>query len=316
MVPWTVSDKVFRTLASDSEPFVPIWYVTADRSAAKVAYPIDLLSAVLDGSLAPATQVRDDGAASWIAAADHPRVAPLLSRRSQMTGGRWLFAVPSVLMWAALLLPLLGSGVHGWITLVGFVFVLAIVTESYGAAVESIELTRGQRVLLNLGAVAAGLVGFGICGALIELGRLSLLPGLPEDSDWLAIPWAAGSVLVVIAVSTLLWERWKPYGRTGKASGSQHSLAVRDAQIMAKASRLKGLLGIDGCRSRVWADGDRYAGHVKEGKPDGSGVFTWASGARHEGEWRQGTRYGPGVAVTADGTETAGQWAGERATAA
>ena len=78
---------------------------------------------------------------------------------------------------------------------------------------------------------------------------------------------------------------------------------------------------ITGAAGRIGSDfrqlyGDRYAGHVKEGKPDGSGVFTWASGARHEGEWRQGTRYRPGVAVTADGTETAGQWAGERATAA
>ncbi len=54
-------------MASDRAPFLPIWYVTAGRSTAKIAYPIDLLSAVLDGSLAPATQVRDDGAASWIA---------------------------------------------------------------------------------------------------------------------------------------------------------------------------------------------------------------------------------------------------------
>jgi hypothetical protein len=234
-----------------------------------------------------------------------------------MTGGRWLFALLSVLIWAALLVPLLGSGVHGWLTLVGFVFAVAIVKESYSAAVESIELTRGQRVLLNLGAVAAGLVGFGICGALIALGRLSLRPDLPEDSDWLAIPLAAGSVLVVVTVSTLLWERWKPYGRADrKASSSQHSLAVRGTQITAKTSRLKGLLGIDGCRSHIWADGDRYAGHVKEGKPDGSGVFTWASGARHEGEWRQGKRHGPGVEVTADGTETAGRWTDDRVAAA
>jgi hypothetical protein len=254
-------------LASDSEPFVPIWYVTPGRSAAKIAYPIDLLSAVLDGSLTPATQVRDDGAASWIAAADLPRVAPLLSRRGQMTGGRWLFVVLSVLIWAALLVPLLGVGVPGWITLVGFVFAIGIVRESYDAAVESIELTLGRRVLLYLGGVAACLIGFGICGALIELGRLILLPDLPEDSDWLAIPLAAGRVLVGVAVSTLLWERWKPYGRADRKAGGAHSLAVRAAQITAKTSRLKGLLGIDGCHSRVWADGDRYAGLAKEGKP-------------------------------------------------
>ncbi len=82
-MPEAASDKVFPTLASDSEPFVPIWYVTAGRSATKIAYPIDLLSAVLDGSLAPATQVRDDGAVSWIGAADHPRIAPLLARRAR-----------------------------------------------------------------------------------------------------------------------------------------------------------------------------------------------------------------------------------------
>jgi hypothetical protein len=317
MVPRAASDKVSSTLASDSRPFVPIWYVTANRSAAKIAYPIDLLAAVLDGSLAPSTQVRDDAAASWITAADHPRIAPLLSRRDQMTGGRWLFAALTALIGLGLLVPLFGTGFHGWITLVGFGFLVGMLRESYNAAIESIELTRGRRVLLYLGGIAACLIGLGICGALIELGRLSLSPGLPEDSDWLAIPLLLGSILVFVAVSTLLWERWKPYGRLDrKASGPHDSLAARGAQITAKAARLNGLLAIDGCHSRVWSDGDRYAGKVKEGKPDGHGVFTWANGARHEGEWRAGKRHGHGVAVTADGSETAGRWTDDHAVGA
>ena len=301
-------------MASDSGPFVPIWHVTASKSAAKIAYPIDLLAAVLDGSLTPSTQVRDDGAAGWIAAGEHPRIAPLLARRGQMTGGRWLFVALTALIGAGLLVPLLATGWHGWTTLVGFGFLVAMLRESYDAAIELIELTRGGRLLLFLGSIAAALIGLGICGALIELGRLSLFPGLPENSDWLAVPLLVGAILVFVAVSSLLWERWKPDGRPGrKASGPNHPLAVRAAQITAKAARIKGLLGIRGCHSRVWTDGDRYAGEVKQGKPDGVGVFTWASGARHEGEWRQGKRHGHGVAVTADGSETAGRWTDDRA---
>jgi hypothetical protein len=147
------------------------------------------------------------------------------------------------------------------------------------------------------------------CGALIELVRLTLIPALPENSDWLAIPYAIGGVLVFLAVSELLWSRWKPYGRPGRpASGAAHPLAARAAQTMAKASRIKGLLGVDGCRSRVWEDGDRYAGKLKQGKQDGHGVFIWASGERYEGEWCNGKRHGHGVAVKADGTETPGRW--------
>jgi hypothetical protein len=161
------------------------------------------------------------------------------------------------------------------------------------------------------------LVGLGICGALIELGRLSLLPELPQNSDWLAIPLLVGVVLVLLAVSALLWERWKPYGRPGrKATRADYPPAVRAAQIMAKSSRIKGLLGVDGCHSHVWPDGDRYAGKLEQGAPDGPGVFTWASGARHEGGWRQGKRHGHGVAVTPDGTETAGRWTDDRAAGA
>jgi hypothetical protein len=127
-------------------------------------------------------------------------------------------------------------------------------------------------------------------------------------SNWLAIPLAVGCILVFVAVSSLLWERWKPYGRPERKANGPHSLAVRAAQIMGKAARLKGLLGIDGCRHHVWPDGDHYAGKLKQSAPDGLGVFTWASGARHEGEWRGGKRHGHGVTVSPDGTETAGRW--------
>jgi hypothetical protein len=296
-------------LASDSGRFVPIWHVTAAKSAAKIAYQIDLLAAVLDGSVAPSSQVRDDGAAAWMAAGDHPRIAPLLARRTQMTGGRWLFAALSVLVFAVLLASLLSGGFHGWTTLVGFGFLVMMVQEAYGAAIESIELTRPRRVLLYLGSIAAVLLGIVICSALIELGRLALFPSLPEDSDWLALPLFIGGVLVFVAVSELLWNRWKPYGRPdSSASSPDHPLAARVAQATAKAARIKGLIGVDRCRSQVWPDGDRYAGKMKEGVREGHGVFVWASGARHEGEWQKGKRHGHGVAVTPDGAETAGRW--------
>jgi hypothetical protein len=296
-------------LASERAPFVPIWHVTAAKSAAKIACPIDLLAAVLDGSVAAATQVRDDGAATWIAAGDHPRIAPLFACRTRVGGRHWGFVALTVLLFAVLLASLLSARFHGWMTLIGFAFLVMMLHEAYDAAVESIELTRGRRVLLYLGSVAAALVGIIICSALIELGRLILLPALPEDSDWLAIPYFIGGILVFLAVSELLWNRWKPYGRPGLAtSRPDYPVAVRVAQILAKTARIKGLIGVDRCGSRAWPDGDRYAGKVKDGKQDGHGVFIWASGARHEGEWQKGKRHGHGVAVTPDGTETTGRW--------
>jgi MORN repeat len=300
-------------LQSHSAPFVPIWHVTADKSAAKIAYPIDLLAAVLDGSIAASTQVCDDGSATWIAAGNHPRIAPLFACRTRAGGRHWLFVALSVLLFVPLLVSLLSSGHYGWTTLIGFGFLVMMLQEAYGAAVESIELTRGRQVLLYLGSVAASLIGFAACGALIELARLTLLPALPADSDWLAIPYFICGVLVLLAVSESLWTRWKPYGRPGRpASSPAHKLATRAAQTMAKASRIKGLLGVDGCRSRVWADGDRYAGKQKDGRQDGHGVFIWSSGERYEGEWRNGKRHGHGVSVKADGTETPGRWQDDR----
>ncbi|HEY6256361.1 MAG TPA: hypothetical protein VIY51_11280 [Xanthobacteraceae bacterium] len=289
-------------------PFVPIWHVTAN-SPAKIAYPIDLMAAVLDGSVVAATQVRDDGAARWIAAGDHPRIAPLLARRAQMAGGFWLFAALTVMLFVPLLASLISGGFHGWITLVGFGMLVMMLQGAHGAARESIALTRGAQVLLYLGSIAAALLGIGLVGALVELGRLTLLPSLPEDSDWLAIPLSIGGVLVFVALSELLWNRWKPHGRGGLAtSRPDHPPAVRAAQSMAKVARIKGLIGVDGCQTQVWPNGERYAGKTKQGKRDGHGVYIWAGGARHEGEWHQGKRHGHGVAVTPDGTETAGLW--------
>ena len=65
-------------------------------------------------------------------------------------------------------------------------------------------------------------------------------------------------------------------------------------------------------RMAFLADGDRYAGKVKQRVRDGHGVYVWASGERHEGEWQKGKRQGHGVSVTPDGTETAGQWKDDR----
>jgi hypothetical protein len=296
-------------LASERAPFVPIWYLTANKSLVKIAYSIDLLAAVLDGSVAAATQVRDDGAAAWLAADADPRIAPLLARRAQMTGGYWLFVALTVLLFVLLLASLFSGGVHGWLTLLDFGFLVMMLQQSFEAARESIALTRGRQVLLYLGSVASALLGLAVVGALVELGQLMLFPTLPEDSDWLAIPLFIGMVLIFVALSELLWNRWTPYGRTGLTmTQSGHPAAVRAAQSLAKAARIKGLIGVDGCRTQVSPDGDRYAGKTKGGKCEGHGVYVWASGARHEGEWQKGKRHGHGVTVTPDGTETAGRW--------
>jgi hypothetical protein len=72
-----------------------------------------------------------------------------------MAGGKWLFAALTALIGAGLLVPLFTSGFHGWTTLVGFSFLVGMLRESYDAAVQSVELTRGRQLLLYLGGIAA-----------------------------------------------------------------------------------------------------------------------------------------------------------------
>jgi hypothetical protein len=43
-----------------------------------------------------------------------------------------------------------------------------------------------------------------------------------------------------------------------------------------------------------FANGDKYGGHYKMGRPHGEGKYTWTNGSFYEGEFRHGLKEGKG----------------------
>ncbi len=291
-----------------AQPFEAIWVLTRGNSPAKIACRLDLLAAARGGTLEASSLVRADGSDSWLPAADHPLIAPLLAARARLAGNRWLFATLSLLAGAGLIIPIIAEGYWGWKSFLGIVFVVLMLRESYKAAIGAVELARGRQILLFAAGIILFVIGFVVSDALTELGRLLFFPQVPETSDWLAIPLFMLCVLVLTGISAL-WERFEPDKEPSLRHlppGPEKSALV--AQRVAKTQRIKGILGIDGCCAWSWPDGSRYEGAVLSGKQHGLGVFTWANGMRHEGEWQKGKRHGYGVVVAPDGAQTLGRW--------
>lgn len=44
----------------------------------------------------------------------------------------------------------------------------------------------------------------------------------------------------------------------------------------------------------MFANGDKYCGLYKNGKPEGFGVYTWANGNYYEGNFKNGLKEGNG----------------------
>jgi hypothetical protein len=57
-----------------------------------------------------------------------------------------------------------------------------------------------------------------------------------------------------------------------------------------------------------WADGSRYTGEFRNGKPHGEGTLIYSGGGSYVGEWRNGNRDGYGTAAYASGSTQTGLW--------
>ena len=57
---------------------------------------------------------------------------------------------------------------------------------------------------------------------------------------------------------------------------------------------------------------DRFVGTLRDGRPEGHGVFVWANGTRHDGEWHGGLRQGLGITTWPDGDRYEGNWREDR----
>lgn len=299
---------------SDDTSFHPVWYVTPNKSTAKITCRVDLLAAIVGGTIEPSSQVRDHGTDLWAAARDNRHIAPMLGYPNKIKRARQLFLVLSLALAPLLALPVVDSGFRGWRTIIAVGFVFLVLQESYKAALETFELSLGRLVFFYAGGVALAIAGWVACDALIELVRLIIFPLLEPDSDWITLALLVGAGIIIAALSELYWDRWKPYRRenSGRVGHDKHPDKARSAQALAKQARIRGLLGFDKCGRQVGARGDRYEGKLKDSKRDGYGVFTWTSGARYEGHWQDGNRHGFGVEILPDGTETAGHWQTDR----
>ena len=64
----------------------------------------------------------------------------------------------------------------------------------------------------------------------------------------------------------------------------------------------------NGTGSYAYADGSRYEGGFRAGKPDGQGVFYYPNGDRYEGQLLRGLRHGTGRLYHENGTVSQGPW--------
>jgi len=82
------------------------------------------------------------------------------------------------------------------------------------------------------------------------------------------------------------------------ASVSQASrTSIQEPELQIKMPSRGSFAGTvaDGVAVGVYANGDRYKGQWKDGKPDGVGTMSYALGGAYEGEWKNGRREGKGV---------------------
>ena len=59
---------------------------------------------------------------------------------------------------------------------------------------------------------------------------------------------------------------------------------------------------------KVYSDGKKYNGDLKEGMRHGQGVYTWPDGTKYNGEWKDDMRHGRGVMTWSDGRKYNGEW--------
>ena len=64
---------------------------------------------------------------------------------------------------------------------------------------------------------------------------------------------------------------------------------------------------INGYAEMIFANGDGYAGNLKDGLPNGKGWYIYANGTEYEGTFKEGKKHGKGV-FRVDGIEGSGTW--------
>ena len=114
---------------------------------------------------------------------------------------------------------------------------------------------------------------------------------------------------VAVNLETLA-ELYKAAGDTKKAGKYLNN--AKDAGAKAESvNTSKGCISgncVNGKGTYIDADGNKYAGVWKDGKPHGKGTFTKADGSKYIGDFRDGAQYGKGTAIGSDGSQYIGEW--------
>lgn len=102
--------------------------------------------------------------------------------------------------------------------------------------------------------------------------------------------------------------RWTgPCGTSGVSTGT----GVAEWQYGGRVRRYEGEVRDgkpDGHGVYTLANGDRYQGDVHEDQPHGHGIYVWAHGDRYEGDMREGRPHGRGTHVSTNGDRYDGEW--------
>ncbi|MGI6704405.1 MAG: Ig-like domain-containing protein [Clostridia bacterium] len=62
----------------------------------------------------------------------------------------------------------------------------------------------------------------------------------------------------------------------------------------------------------VYSNNEKYFGDLKDGKPDGTGIFVYTNDDIYDGEWRNGKRNGTGTMIYANGDTYTGGWQNDK----
>ena len=87
-------------------------------------------------------------------------------------------------------------------------------------------------------------------------------------------------------------------------------------QQQVKNNEMEGKCIKGDCRNsqgtKVWADGDKYVGTWKKGKPNGQGAYIFANGEKYQGTWKKDKKDGKGTYTYANGEKYRGPWKNDK----
>ncbi|MEM9930645.1 MAG: caspase family protein [Bacteroidota bacterium] len=103
------------------------------------------------------------------------------------------------------------------------------------------------------------------------------------------------------------WRRGFPVNSDGVYQYPDGALTTPEGTLVIQSGCLQGDCK-NGQGVYAYADGSRYEGQFRSGRPNGSGTFSYPNGDWYQGQFLAGLPHGYGVLQAADGSRLEGQW--------